>query len=43
MLKIALLGALAVASVIASHRLESTGLAWLVQPPPSGNTFGAVR
>ena len=42
MLKIALVGALALASVLAGHRLESS-MSWLVQPGPGGKTFGAVR
>ena len=43
MLKLALICALAAASMVAGHRLQSTSLAWLFAPPPTGNTFGAAR
>ena len=43
MFKITVLAALAVASLIANHGLHASSLAWLVAPPPSGNTFGAAR
>ena len=43
MLKIALIGALALAALAARRGLETPTLAWLVEPAPSGATFGAAR